>query len=131
MAITTDFLNFIVPIKKIHEKYPGGWEQCLKDHEELLNGRVWYDDHLFRDGAMNGMDMEDILKHWEAMGFECLAQKDDKQYWKEACVFASGFGSTTLPCDWLEVDRKTQSVYLKGTAMGEIVYPPFNDEEFR
>ena len=53
MGIRLEYLNFIVPIKKIEKIYPGGWTQCLRDHFELIGGRVWYDDHLFRDGAMD------------------------------------------------------------------------------
>ena len=52
MSISTEFIDFIVPIETIRQKYPGGWEQCLKDHENLINGRVWFDDYLIRDGAM-------------------------------------------------------------------------------
>ena len=40
MAIQLEVINFVVPIKIIKEKYPGGWEQCLKDHENLIGGRV-------------------------------------------------------------------------------------------
>jgi hypothetical protein len=41
MAVALDFFDFIVPIAVIREKRPGGWEQCLKDHERLTGGRVW------------------------------------------------------------------------------------------
>jgi hypothetical protein len=70
MSIATEFIDFIVPIQTIRDKYPGGWEQCLKDHEHLIGGRIWYDEHLFRDGAMNPMDIESLVERWEAMGFE-------------------------------------------------------------
>ena len=36
MAIKLEFFDFIVPIKTIKKKYPGGWEQCLKDHDNLI-----------------------------------------------------------------------------------------------
>ena len=52
MAIKLQFFDFIVPIKTIKKKYPGGWVQCLKDHDGDIGGRVWYDEHLFRDGAV-------------------------------------------------------------------------------
>lgn len=38
MAIDTEFIDFIVPIAIIRAKYPGGWEQCLKDHEGMYGG---------------------------------------------------------------------------------------------
>ena len=74
MAIATEFIDFIVPIETIRQKYPGGWEQCLKDHENLMNGRVWFDEHLFRDGAMGPLDIESIVERWEAMGFEGIIE---------------------------------------------------------
>ena len=57
MAIKLEFFDFIVPIKTIKKKYPGGWGQCLKDHDGDIGGRVWYDEHLFRDGAMSPNDI--------------------------------------------------------------------------
>lgn len=36
MAIDTEFIDFIVPIATIRAKYLGGWEQCLKDHGQIL-----------------------------------------------------------------------------------------------
>lgn len=42
MTIALEFIDFIVPIAVIKKKYPGGWDQCLKDHENLIGGRVWF-----------------------------------------------------------------------------------------
>ena len=53
MAIALEFLDFIVPIAVIKEKYPGGWAQCLKDREERIGETILYDEHLWRDGAMS------------------------------------------------------------------------------
>jgi len=61
MTIQLEFINFIVPISEIEEKYPGGWVQCLMDHENFFGGRVWYDEYLFRDGAMNPMNIEGLI----------------------------------------------------------------------
>lgn len=33
MSVESEFIDFLVPIKIIKEKYTGGWEQCLKDHD--------------------------------------------------------------------------------------------------
>lgn len=130
MAIATEFIDFIVPIQIIRDKYPGGWEQCLKDHEHLIGGRVWYDKHLFRDGAMNPMGIESLVEEWTSMGFECMGEKDGKKYWQDVCVFEEMLGGPTLECDWLLVDKKTRAVYLIGTAPGEIIYPNRSDEEW-
>ena len=79
MSIATEFIDFIVPIQTIRDKYPGGWEQCLKDHEHLIGGRIWYDEHLFRDGAMNSMDIEYLVERWEAMGFEGIVVENNQK----------------------------------------------------
>ena len=61
MAIQLEFINLIVPIDTIKAKYPGGWEACLEDHKDAIGGRIWYDDYLFRDGAMSPMDMQFLV----------------------------------------------------------------------
>ena len=40
MAIALEFIDLIIPISVIEEKYPGGWNQCLLDHAELIGGAV-------------------------------------------------------------------------------------------
>jgi len=57
MAVALEFIDLIVPVAVIRTKYPGGWDQCLRDHEFLIGGRVWFDDHLFSDGAMSSRQM--------------------------------------------------------------------------
>jgi len=32
MAVALEFLNLVMPIKKIEQHYRGGWEQCRDDH---------------------------------------------------------------------------------------------------
>jgi hypothetical protein len=120
MAVMTEFLDLIVPITVIEEKYPGGWERCLKDHSAALNARVWFDNHLFRDGAMNHEAMKVLLDEWWKLGFVCYAEKDGVLHWKDVCVYEGMQGGTGMPCDWLAEDTLTHSVFLKGTPQGEI-----------
>ena len=61
MAIKLEFFDIIIPIKTIKKKYPGGWKKCLKDHDGDIGGRVWYDEHLFRDGAMSPNDIGNLV----------------------------------------------------------------------
>ncbi len=123
MAIMTEFISFIVPIKIIEEKYPGGWTQCLEDYAGLIGGRIWYDDHLFHDGAMNPLDMEKIVENWTAMGFECVGEKDGEKYWKDACVYEAMFDGAILPCDWIETDHTGRYVALKDAPVCELAGP--------
>jgi len=70
MAIKLEFYDFIIPIKTIQKKYPGGWKKCLKDHDGDIGGRVWYDEHLFRDGAMSPNDIGYLVEWWSDKGFD-------------------------------------------------------------
>lgn len=120
MAIATEFIDFIVPIKIIEKKYPGGWAQCLEDHADALGRRVWHDNHLFRDGAMNPRDIEYLVNYWTDLGFTPTEEKNGQKVWKDVCVFEGFFSGPTLPCDWIDFDRKLHAVFLKGTPVGEL-----------
>ena len=117
MTIKLQFIDFIVPIKTIKEKYPGGWEQCLKDHENLIGGRVWYDEHLFRDGAMNPGDIGQLVDWWREKGFHTHVEGDNPK-WVDVCVVETISGGTTLPCDWIEVHGRTAT--FKGENIGYV-----------
>ncbi len=101
MAIQTEFIDFIVSIHAIRAKYPGGWEACLRDHAPLIGGRVWYDDYLFRDGAMSPHDIGMLVEEWTALGLVGRAQVDGQDCWVDFCVHEAMFGGATLPCAWL------------------------------
>jgi hypothetical protein len=121
MAIALEFIDFVIPIATIRAKYPGGWEQCLSDHDLLLGGRVWHDSHLFRDGAMNPRDIEALVEEWTDRGFQAIGIENGRRVWKDVCVIESLFQGPTLPCDWLEVDAAKRIAFLKGSAPGEVV----------
>ncbi len=121
MAIQMEFIDVVVPISVIEQKYVGGLKKCLEDHKALIGERVWYDQHLFRDGAMNAEDAESIVRQWKKIGFDVCEEQDGKpSKWKDVCVHEMIWG-TTLECDWLARDLKTRSLYLKGTEKCEVV----------
>ena len=120
MAVALEFIDFIVPISAIKEKYPGGWEAFLKDYDYCLGVRVWYDDHLVRDGAMNPQDIKTLVEEWSALGFEPFGEINGNKYWKDCCVVERMFGGPTLPCDWIEFNPKGFA-YLKGAEPGPVV----------
>lgn len=123
MAIQLEFIDFIVPRSLIEAKYPGGWLQCLTDHERLIGGRVWYDEHLFRDGAMNPMDIERLVNEWQSLGFNTHKENEDgiPIEWLDVCVCEGLLGGPTLKCDWIDVDLDTQTASLKGCEQDKIV----------
>jgi len=123
MAVALEFIDFIVPIAVIEAKYPGGWEQCLRDHAALLGGRVWHDEHLFRDGAMGPAGIEALVRKWEALGFEPSANREGRRVWQDCCVIESMFGGPTLPCSWIDLAEGGRAAFLRGTSPGETAGP--------
>jgi hypothetical protein len=123
MAIELEFIDFIVPVATIKAKYPGGWEQCLIDHQYAIGGRIWYDEHLFRDGAMNPTDISQLISDWEEMGFTIFGFDENRieNEWIDVCVYERAYGGATLKCDWLNYDSKIGGVYLAGTAPGKLM----------
>ena len=121
MAVALEFIDFVVPVQTIKEKYSGGWEQCLRDHAASIGRRVWYDDHLFRDGAMNPMDIEELVKEWMARGFAGPERVNGRPRWRDFCVVEGAFGGATRPCPWIEVDARQRIAWLSGTSPGEVV----------
>jgi hypothetical protein len=115
MGVSLEFIDFIVPIKIIEEKYPGGWAQ------PFIGGRVWYDDHLFRDGAMNPSDMGQLVAEWQDLGFQVVVEKDGTEHFQDACVVEWMFGGAVKPCDWIGYHPKAPAAYLKGQPMGAII----------
>src|SRR5690554_3535880 len=118
MAIQLECISFIVPIEKIKEKYPGGWEQCLIDHKKLIGGRVWFDEYLFRDGAMNPADIYHLIEEWQALGFHTHDGGENPSRWVDVCVVQSFLGAT-LPCNWIEIED--YSAFYKGQPKGEVI----------
>jgi hypothetical protein len=121
MAVALEFIDFIVPIALIRKKYPGGWAQCLRDREGLIGGRVWFDEHLLRDGAMSPGDIGHLVDEWTELGFQPTEERDGKRVWKDCCVVESMFGGPTLPCEWLEIGEDGRSAHLKGADPGEVI----------
>ena len=119
MPVALEFINFIAPIATIKQKYPGGLEQCLRDSCPAS----WYDEHLFRTGAMNPMDIESMAKKWKKMGFQMTEKKNGRKMWKDFCVVGT-FSGPNVECEWLEVDDERFCAYLKGTDPDGPIYGP-------
>ena len=119
MAVKLEFINVIVPISVIETKYPGGWEKCLSDHNAAIGGRVWFDEYLFRDGAMNPMDTGLIVERWAKLGLTPAI--GDPQKWADLCVVEGLLGGPTAPCNWIEVAEDGSSASLKGAPSSPVI----------
>jgi hypothetical protein len=122
VAIALEFIDVVLPIARIRETYPGGWDQCLLDHARLLGRRIWFDRHLFRDGATRPADARALVDGWAALGFEPTGRRRGALYWKDLCVIDSRHGGPTLPCDWLGYDARERTAHLAGTDPGALAW---------
>lgn len=121
MAIRLEFISLIIPIEKIDRCYPGGFKALVSENRSMFNcGRLWHDEYLFRDGAMNPADMKECGEYWIDLGLVPYEERDGKKYWKDMCV-VDYCGGLTYPCDWLEEDQNDFSVWLKGKPKGQVI----------
>ena len=97
MAVRLFFINVIVPIRILEKKCKGGFNGFLQTFKRIK----WQDEHLFVTGAMNSMDIEDIVKEFEGLGLVPTEKRDGIQYWKDLCVTEALFGPTAR-CEWLQ-----------------------------
>jgi hypothetical protein len=119
MAIALEFVNVLIRIDAIKEKYEGGWEKFLEDNNGNIGDLCWYDSYLFRDGAMSSGDIEDIITSLEERGLKASRNSKGKRVeWIDLCVVTFG---PTLPCKWISMGDDGFSAYLKGTDPGKMM----------
>lgn len=83
MSVALELINLIIPIKRIRSFYPGGWGRFLREHETAIGSRVWFDNHLLRDGAMSPSDIDAHIEYWSEQKFEPLGERAGKKFWLE------------------------------------------------
>lgn len=124
MSIYCVYVNLIIPISKIDLVYPGGFIKFKEDNSIGYSlGVLWNDNYLFRDGAMNTIDIDYRIKKWENLGLKGLSVINGKIKWIDFCLFEGIFGSSNLSCDWIVYDTNSRSDYLKDHPFGKIVFP--------
>ncbi len=121
MAVRCEFIDVVIPIANIERVFPGGFSAFETQNAGLFGGRLWHDDHLLRDGAMNAMDAKQVVAYWEGHGLVAMETQNGRQTWRDVCVVEHLSGGPTLPCDWIAFDSVRQCVYLKGQAAEPIV----------
>ena len=101
MAVALEYISLIVPIEKIEQYYPGGFEKYKSDNEQSIGGGIWYDEYIVRDGAMSNYEVGRLIQEWESYGLKGVIEVDGQKQWKDLCV-VDYFGGATLPCVWLK-----------------------------
>jgi len=96
VAVFIEFINVVVPVSVLEEKYTGGLDGYVQDH-----GRSTYccDGHLTRVGFMAPPLVGEFIEELEQKGLQPLEGKR----WKDVAVVDQLFRRPTAPCDWIHV----------------------------
>lgn len=112
MSIPLECINIIIPIVNLR-KCPslGNIEDFFR--ERLYPGSgCWRDEDLFREGAMNPVDVTLRLEEWKRLGLRPTKRSAGQQVWHHLCVVDT-FSGPTLACDWLECDLEKGIAWSK------------------
>src|SRR4051812_21544345 len=120
MAIELEFINLIIPVQVIEQKYPGGWDACIRDHAKSIGRVVWYVDNLFRTGAMDPDLMDNLITKWTRLGFQATESIGNAVCWKDFCMVTS-YGASKYDCPWIVFDSAERIAWLRGAEAGEII----------
>ena len=119
MALGMSFYSVVIPISN--------FEKCkdIKSLKEAMErtpviGARTHDDYLFKESVMGTYGVEMLVDFWKSQGLTPYVEINNKIQWKDLCVVEAHSGATG-ECDWLEYDRETISVWLKGKPKGEII----------
>ena len=58
MSLGLLFWNIIIPIEKISD-----FGDLLSENDRRIGANIWYDEHLYREGAMGYGDIEHMLEY--------------------------------------------------------------------
>jgi predicted esterase YcpF (UPF0227 family) len=124
MTIPLECINLIIPIHKLRKKAA----KAIADIDAFLGEQTsqgygcWRDEHLYREGAMNPLELEMLLDKWKKAGLRLTRKKAGVTEWDDVCVVDTTSGPT-LPCSWLKYNLDTGSAWLAGTP-GAKTYVP-------
>ena len=123
MAIKIEFVNLIIPIEKINRSnFEGGFDAVIKKYEHLIGHAIWFDKYLFRMGWMDTWMIDSEIDFWKNNGLLPFENLNGVEYWKDLFAISSGVNQFMANCEWIQIDMKKNTVWLKGTDPNEI-YP--------
>jgi hypothetical protein len=121
VAIQLEFVNLIVPIQTIEDRYPGGWKAYLDDNEKRIGKVMWFDNSLVRaSGCMCGDEVDGLITKYTRLGFTSTETLGVGIFWKNFCI-VDAFGISRHSCNWLEFDPISRSAFLAGTVPGKAI----------
>jgi hypothetical protein len=87
MSIILEAISIIIPIHKLKKKCSsnlGDIEAFLDENTEPGSG-CWRDEHLYREGAMNSMDVQLRLDEWKRCGLSLTRKNSGILEWNDVC----------------------------------------------
>ncbi len=111
MSIPLEFINIVIPIVSL-KKCPS-----LGDVTEFLAEQTypgcgcWHDEHLYREGTMNDLDLMLALDRWKERGLKLTRRRKGVEEWHDLCVVDT-FTGPTKPCYWLEYNPESLTVSM-------------------
>lgn len=119
MSIPLEFLNIVIPIASL-KKCPS-----IRDVSEFLAEQTypgsgcWHDEHLYREGSMNNIDLMLALARWKEMGLKPKRWRKGVEEWHDLCVVDT-FSGPTLLCRWLEFDPRSGTASMMASQSTDI-----------
>ena len=98
MAVFIQFINVLVPVSVLNEKYPDGLDGYIRDHGR---GTFCCDGRLTRVGFMSPVDAEQFLIGLENQGLTLM----EGDAWKDIAIVAQPSPRATAGCSWIAVGR--------------------------
>ncbi len=116
MVVKLEFINLLIPIANIKKcsDFDISKDSC-RDIE-------WFDQYIYRTGAMNPYDIDDIVEEWISRGLSPVVEETDVKKWSDLCVVDT-YAGLTLPCDWIEVNLDERCAWFKDVEKGTAVGP--------
>ncbi len=97
MAVFIQFINVVVPVSVLNEKYPDGLDGYVRDR----GGTFCCDGRLTRVGFMSPVGAERFLIELENKGLT-LMEGDN---WKDVAIVAQPSPRATAGCSWVALGR--------------------------
>jgi hypothetical protein len=65
MSVAVEFIHLYIPMSLIDEQFRGGWPRWKILNDRLIGRSAWFDQQLYTQGAMNGLDIDAHAARWK------------------------------------------------------------------
>jgi hypothetical protein len=113
MAIKCENFDIIILISNIDKVYAGGFKKFKSDFIDRFKDQFQNDEFLFREGASNKVEFQDIKDKWDEHGLIEKIELDGVYKFKDFCTIENANVGPILPCDWLIFDPVTKTASYK------------------